>query len=273
MANDNIIESIHRFLLDDMEGDERTTFEKEMVSNEAIKKQITMEQRFLKGIEYVADAELKSNISNVHHSLKQKGFFKEVQTGGAKIINMKRRNTSRLLFAVAAALVALIAAWFVFNNGGGTDVDTEGIYANYYQMEKSITNTLIDKTNPSFIDPSDSKNKQLYLALDQYQNGDYKAALNYLNGLIKEFPEDKHIVFYMGLSNIGIGNTDEAIKLLAPLTDSGFEYQDAAKWYLSLSFIKNNELREAKKLLTDLVKNNNSSYSEKAKNLLADLSK
>ena len=271
MANDNIIESIHRFLLDDMEGDEKTTFENELASNEAIKKQITMEQRFLKGIEYVADAELKSNISNVHDSLKQKGFFKEEQTGGAKIINMKKRTTSRRLFAVAAALVALVAAWFVFNNSDA-NLDTEEIYSNHYQIEKSITYALIDKTNPAFIDPADSKSKQLYLALDQYKNGEYTAALNYLDGLNEEFPEDKQVAFYKGLSNIGIGNTDKAIKLLTPLTESGFEYHDAAKWYLSLSFIKTNKLIEAKKILNDLTQKNIPPYAEKAKKLLADLS-
>ena len=56
MVNDNLITLIHRFLLDDMGPDEKAKFEMEMASNDTIKKQLKMEQKFLEGMEYVADA-------------------------------------------------------------------------------------------------------------------------------------------------------------------------------------------------------------------------
>ncbi len=268
MANDNITELIHRYLLNEMKVEEKVKFENEMSSNEAVKKQLKMEQRFLKGVEYAADAELKTTIANVHQDLKNKGFFKEQQNHEAKIISINKRNRFRNLIAIAAALAVLIASWFVFNKINTPDVNTDVIYANYYQQEKNITNFLLDQPAMGLVPTAE---KKFELAIEQYSFSEYAKAIEQLLPLQKEFPDNKLIPFYLGLSNIGLGNIDEAIQLLTPLNKKEFEHQGAVKWYLSLSLINIKRINEAKVLLNELIENNDPDYSANAKELLKEL--
>ena len=170
MENNIKYETIHRFLLDELDANERAAFETELASNEDVKKQVELEKKFLKMISDVSDADLRNTISSVHMDLKSKKFFDTQQKGEAKIVQLKDRNSLKYLYAIAAVIAVLIASWYVFIKGDDANIDTNELYANYYSPENKLADYYITQ---GFQGSTNSAEEKLRIALDQYNHMEY----------------------------------------------------------------------------------------------------
>src|SRR6185369_3981789 len=96
----------------------------------------------------------------------------------------------------------------------------------------------------------------------------YSAAISMFNAALKNDGENSEALFYNGVSNLSLNEEVVAINLLESVVkNSPNKFSDAAKWYLSLAYIKKNKIPKAKKLLIELSNSNNEFKSNAQKTL------
>ena len=268
MENSKRYETIHRYLLDDMDVIEKAAFEKKIATDEITKKSLEMEKRFLKTIDMAADVDLKNTISTVHKDLKEKGFFENQHKRGATIIHMNDRRYNRTLMAIAALIAILIASWFIFNNSNKSSIDTDRIFANYYKPENQLANNYLI---PGYTSLAETPEEKIHIAIDQYIIGEYKLAQEKLSALHREMPENDVVVFYLALTNMGLNDYANAISLLQALSLKDSDLKLAANWYLGLAYLKNKKVENASEIFQKLANSNSEEYRSKATLILDDL--
>ncbi|MEO1264043.1 MAG: tetratricopeptide repeat protein [Bacteroidota bacterium] len=262
MEKDDTINNIHRYLLNDMSDDEKHKFEATFDADDVVKKNVEMEKRFLDLLDLASDVELKNTISSVHEGLKKNGFFEEANKGDAKIVDIRKRKTaSRMLYAIAATVALVIAAWFLIDT---VPFDPAIVYANNYSQEKILIDNFIEN---GFTPGEDV---EFQMGLDQYSKGEYQSAKKLLSEFASKTPGHAAARFYLALCEMELNNFDEAVKLLEPLSDKVSDVQNSAKWYLSLAYLKTGQTNESKQLLDSLTKSKNKEYREKANSILTE---
>ena len=261
MGKDDTINTIHRYLLNDLSDEEKNEFEARINANEAIKKKVAMEKRFLNLLDLASDVELKNTISSVHGGLKEKGFFAKAIVDKTKIVDIsKRKKASRMLYAIAAALALVIAAWLVFDN---EPFDATGIYASNYSPEKTLIETFRENG-------FGSASTEFEMGLDQYSEAEFMKAKNLLLTHLSENPDDSGAQFYIALCEMELNGFDQAVNLLVPLTEKESIVKEAAKWYLGLAYLNVGKQEEAKAVFKSLTESKDSEYKQKAIGILQE---
>ena len=116
----------------------------------------------------------------------------------------------------------------------------EVIYETYFQSCRNTIQPVVRGENPNTIE---------YRAFVAYEAHDYYKAINLFNSVAD--PEAPYINFYKGLSYMEINKLNRAIALLYPITKAknlkgkSANFDEKAKWYLALAYIKNNENKKA----------------------------
>ena len=106
-------------------------------------------------------------------------------------------------------------------------------------------------------------------ALVLYAQKKYSKAIPLLNDSFKA-TSDSMLLFYMGVSNLALGQSSEAQAIFEQLQNTESVPQEATQWYLALSFTATHQYDKAKAIL----KNNQSDkYKEKVQKLLEEISK
>jgi TolA-binding protein len=110
-----------------------------------------------------------------------------------------------------------------------------------------------------------------------YNNSDFTEAIHQFNSYINsgeaQPKEIGELRFYIGVATLAKGNTTEAEKIFADLAnDSGRKhtFQEEAQWYLALTYLKADNISQAKKQLKKVAKIGHP-YEEKAKHILTQI--
>lgn len=163
-----------------------------------------------------------------------------------------------LKYPVAATIIALIGfSLFQLLNLKGP----EELYSLYYAPYQT------DIATRSVINSSD-KTQLSYIL---YQEGNYEVSFDMLSNYLSENLDDLTARFYFALNAIELNKNEIAISELMALeehTVSPFSLH--AKWYLSLLYLKSDQIEEARKHLRQLSDDENY-YSEKARKILKKL--
>jgi TolA-binding protein len=140
--------------------------------------------------------------------------------------------------------------------------DTEKLYTSYYQPFNAVSSV----TRSAISDETD-----LYsTSLEQYRLGDYQTAAIGFSAVILR---DTSIIaprFLMGMSQMGMGNFDQAVNLLSPISVRSGEYHKEAVWYLGLAYLKTGEKKKAAECFALLTKSPGY-YNERAGKILRRL--
>jgi TolA-binding protein len=103
-------------------------------------------------------------------------------------------------------------------------------------------------------------------AFQAYEQGDYEKAARMFKALLSE-KQESAILFLLGNSNLMLGRIEEAKQNFDDVIKNFDDMDLQAKWFLSLSYLKNGEKKEAIDLLKELGETE-ISYATKAKELL-----
>jgi tetratricopeptide (TPR) repeat protein len=105
-------------------------------------------------------------------------------------------------------------------------------------------------------------------AYDAYDNGRYSEAIP-LFGQILKTSDDPIIHLCLGNAQMKVGNLTEAGQTFNYLLANHTDLVTQAKWYLALTYLKENKMERAKATLWEISKS--STYGEKAQKLLKEL--
>lgn len=239
--SEEIQEQIDRYLNDELTSAERSHFEDRIKTDAALSKEIDTQRKALFLIKAKAIADFKNKLNDYSQGLKptlETPFFQRWYT-----------------WAAAASIVLATTFYFYTTQ----TPFTEKLFIAYYEpatIERQITRgdvTVDEKTT----------------AFEAYARENYPDALRRFEALIHQQPADE-IIFYAGASALAAGNTEKAITYLTNVVQRKGPYQWRGQWYLSLAYLKANNVNDAKATLTLLCSQPNS-YSNKAKIILNEL--
>ena len=107
-------------------------------------------------------------------------------------------------------------------------------------------------------------------AMKSFNQGDYNAAADAFEKLLKHDPENADALYFGGISDYINGKWAKSEVNFDKLLKKGNTYTDGSKWYKANILLKKGKSDAAKTLLQDLT-NSNGSYKERAIKKLAEL--
>lgn len=120
---------------------------------------------------------------------------------------------------------------------------------------------------PNIITVKSEGSNDLSQAMLYYETHDWDSAIVLL---LKNFTvpkENPDICFYLGNAFLAKGETEQAVYWFNSALEAGTKYRNQVSWYLSLAYLRNNEMNSAKLYLEEL-RNENNFYRERADQLL-----
>ena len=196
--------------------------------------------------------ELRKKLELVHdltQNKKQPGLLRTIL----------RHKLSRIAAAsfVVLLLITSLSLYFLRPDG---NMSNDSLFKIYYQPDAAL---LIRGTN--------SQNATLIQAFQMYENKEYNNALSLFSEVLDKDSENIPVQFYSGISNIELGQYQEALHPFNFIMDHKQNlYVERAEWYTALCFLKVNENENAVDLFRK-ISLSNSSYKDKAHEILKSI--
>lgn len=160
------------------------------------------------------------------------------------------------IWYVAASILLVCGLGFYFSQNSNSD-----LYDNYYQSYPNVIAPTVRGENSADIKAE---------AFFEYDNGNYEKAL-VLFSTIYETEKDDYALFYKALSQMELQKTTDAIASFEQIDLSKKNaFTPFVKWYLALSYLKENQKEKVIPLLKSLSETENP-QQEMAKKLLKKL--
>jgi len=254
-------ELMEQYLLGQLTGELLAAFEEKLASDAAFRQEVALEKAILKNLRKVGRQEW---------ALKLENFHQEMESAGAEetpVIPLKRPIASedkfyskKVFFAIAATIVLLLLATIILitiNN----KTNPQSIFVAYYEPYPSVEQ--VTRNLPNNIVTERTK------AFGFYNNGNYSEAIKSFNSILAN-GEDEVVLFYLGNAYLSANKPQEAENTFISYLHKYKEFEVESKWYLGLSYLKQEKVKQARQLLDALAKQNND-YSHKATALLESL--
>lgn len=235
-------DEILKYLDGEMSPDQRSEFEDRLKSDSEMKKMYDLLKLIYKTIDIDNEKDLSEKVNNAYE----------------KHIRIRRLKVYLYTVSAAAVVALLVVFYFSYFNQA---VSTQELFSQNYQPYK-IENTIRGKI---------SEKGQFEKAIEQYESGDYKDALNTLSSLSGDSTDQRIVSFISGQIYLATGDCKEAITSFnICLADSKCSLSEHAQWYLALSYLKCDQIENAKKEF-NIVIESSEYYREKSEAILSSL--
>jgi len=252
------MQQIEKFLDGKMTSEERLEFEKKVSNDESLKMMMTDMSALIEGIKTSAEQTSKQE------KLDRLKFFAEIndiermsefdEEGQAKIVPFYRKPW--ILSAAASILLVMVLAGYFMRTQTPSH---EKLYLSYFEPFD----------NPgSGVVRGDSKITLKTRAYGAYDNGQYQEAAKLFEQLIAD-KDDAIARLCLGNAYMAQNEFAKAEKNFTEMLRKHTELITQAKWYLALTYLKENKMERAKSVLWEISKS--STYGEKAQKLLSQL--
>lgn len=234
---------------------------KQYLNGELSGTQLRRVESHISGCQLCADA-LDGYADFNSPTLELPGFVPPSDLTGTASVQTNRRHPLTRRLTVAAIL--LPGLFFLFK--WLSPSNNEDLFRQYYA---SYPNDI-----PLSARSAQSANQlhpQLLLALEQYETGDFSAALPGLQLVLREDDDNHAANFFAGICCLELADYQQAIPYLEKCRQSDTLYASRATWYLALALLKNDQVAASKSLLTELSENSGGYRRKDAQELLERL--
>jgi TolA-binding protein len=213
------------------------------------------EKRQRNGDKNPKTAEIRDFISS---SLEKEESSFEVRSDGRK-----KRGLSRSLITgyTSLAAAAIIGAVFLVRSLIPSD-DPQKIFSKYYEPFYAVSSV----TRGS----GTSESESFANAVGSYKSGDYQAAAAGFSEAMLKGSESFSAGFFLGITEIELGNYNKAIDLLGGVVNRKSEFAKEATWYLGLAYIKSGNKIKASECF-ELLARSPGFYSDRSEKILRRL--
>ncbi len=245
---------IDRYVSGEMIEDERDLFEQRMREHAELAQQVHLHRDMLLGMEFY--------------------FMQQLKTQLALSDQKKKTFNTGLFLKIAAAVLLTVGLAGVAYYYLQRSADPEQFFLTYFEAYPN-TLTLTDRGEPLSSDssPGDATD-EISSAMRDYESGNFSQASASLSGVLSlaEITDDQRtaLVFYRGVANLQLGNTQQARSDLATVIRSDTLLTEAATWYTGLSYLRDNNTAEAKQIFKQL-RSEQGDYAPQAAKLLDNL--
>ncbi len=249
------IELIEKFLEGKMTADETKVFEAKK-EEEEFKSLLDDMDLLIEGVKRSAAT------SSEEEKLERLKFFGEImdmeenalKEDDSKVVPLYRKPW---LLAAAASVALLITVGIVWMQN--RPPQNERLFVAYFQP--------FDSPGSGLTRGSSEENTKTK-AYEAYDNARYAEAIKLFNEIIKTV-DDPISHLCLGNAQLENGQLEEAEKTFTHMISEHSELVTQSKWYLALTYLKENKMERAKATLWEISKS--STYGEKARNLLKEL--
>jgi hypothetical protein len=266
--DENTQNEIERYLYNEFNDEERTLFKQKMEADTALKEEVLLQKSIhnvLGAKKTTQNSSFKKESVEALKTLLKSEEYQEIQsnlkTNTTHYLERQQRGVSRkksqyrIVLAIAAVFIAFIVITPFLNNSN---------IQNHYN-EYADWNSI-----PSFIEKGVAE-KKLTDIEQSYHSQDYFNVIK----LIEALPEKSKTSFpnlfiYLGASYFHQNNYEKAMKTFNEFSRSEAYDHSKGFWYISLIYLKEDKLEEAKKVLKIIIKNDYFNY-KKATQLLKEI--
>lgn len=214
-------EEIECFLLQKMPPAEEELFRERMAKDLDLK-DATEQIRLLSiGIQ---ESLLQEKLDAFHQEISTKPDAEQRRKG--KTLSMKRW----LVAASALLIIALSAYLFIWRKNKEAT-----LYADYFQPDTGLLTAM-----------GTSSNYQFDRAMVDYKSGNYEAAANAWEGLLKLNPANDTLNYFLGSAYLANKSTDKAIPYFEKvIASANSAFVKDAYWYMALAQLKKEDKKKA----------------------------
>ncbi|MCW0482044.1 tetratricopeptide repeat protein [Gaoshiqia sediminis] len=244
------IEEIDQYLSNELSEDELASFESELTNN----------------LDLVAELELYKDIDRAIQETDVMGLREKLDHISKDIIKEKRKErsfvaripNSRVAIAtVAASLILIISITSLISRNKAASNDQ--LYSQYYETYQAAG---IFRSGHATLD------NKITLALHQYNDENYPAALQLFNDVLAIDQDNPVGNFYAGMAYQQTGEYNQAITSFESVIKAKNNlFVEQAEWYAGLCFLQTDERKKAFRKFKKIAESN-SYYSEKASAIL-----
>jgi tetratricopeptide (TPR) repeat protein len=204
------------------------------------------------------------------HEKKQSNGFRDTKTEEIRDFITSSINSEEIkhvkirpLFVRYASLAAaaLIGAFILIRTLLPSS-NPEKLFNSYYKQFDAISPVTRSINN----NETDSYSSAIY----SYKTGDYERAAIEFADVIQKDPTVMSPRFFMGLTELALGNYDQTINLLTGVVNDSGEYGKEARWYLGLTYLKTGNKPKATECFENLAKSTGF-YSDRSEKILRRL--
>lgn len=257
IENTNKDELIEQYLLGELSGDLLNEFKEKLAADDQFKKDVAMQSAFIRNIKTTGREEWTLKLKAIHNEMNFAGVKAEEKPVAKKIVPLKSFYQKKYYLAVAASIILIIFSTFLLinmNNRPGA----ERVFQTFYQPYPDL-----EPDTRSFPLSNYSVKKDAFKA---YNEGNYLESIQLFKSILAQ-GEDEIVLFYLGNAYLSADKAKEAESIFQNYLNNYTEFAPESKWYLSLSYLKQGKVNEARKLLEELFKGNKD-YSKKAGDVL-----
>lgn len=249
MGNHNYDEShIIRFLRNEMESEEKETFEKTLAESADLQRELAFHQQLMKGLDLNLREETKSYLQ----------AFEKKEPSGIK----KQRMGVSGLIKVASILIALFGSGLIVYMAFFQDPDNKAIAASHFQP---YPNHL---TNITRGDNQEGSSNYIDKAMRYYSGEEYGKAISLFKKAIDRDKAKGLATFYLGNAYLASGKSEKAIQTLEGADESlPSDYEVKNEWYLALAYLSNGQEKNALMHINKVCEKGNDFYCQKGQRI------
>ena len=248
--NNNIKYSllVDRYLSGEMDDSEKILFEKEVINNKVLQKELELEEDINRILSMDDMIDFRIKVAEVIREARAKQ--KRI-----KVITLSRRQ---VIFAAAAAVVLIfltVSALLLLPQRS----TSEKLFAMYYDSDKPIRVTRSGDDN-------------LVEALRCYQQKNYGDAIELFDEILVTDPDNAAVRFYAGISYIEISQYEKAIESFQYIiNENDHLYIEPSQWHLGLCYIKSDQMEKAKDQFNLIAGDERNYYKEDADKIIEEM--
>lgn len=222
--SEDLQDRLDQYISGTLSRQDALAFEQEMADNETLRHEFNLQKNLSLGIAHHGNQELKNKLEHIHDA---------VISPGTRV--KKSHSIQWRYLAVAASISILLVSYFLFFG------DNNKLYKQYYER-------------PTF---SIQRNGEEMTPLDQaginFNQGNYKKAIEIFEVYLADNPDDHNAGFYLGIAYLDADQAEKAIQALKNVVDSKDPFfKDQSSWYLALAYLRNKETAAARLVLKSL---------------------
>jgi len=236
MKNEDKYDLIERYLSKDLDANQLKSFEQELQSDKSLQEEVELHRMAAETLKGEKVHELRSVLNKVDKDWKA--------PSASNSNNTFSLNFRKLAAVAAAVLLGILVYQIVLPE----NLNSKELFADNFETYPMIL-------NQRTLDDTQTINKSIFnQTISDYQQGNFEAAEVGFNKLKEGQENEIAYQFYEGLSQLGAGNSGDAIMSFQNLLNKKDHlFIEQSRWYLVLSYLQNDDLVNTKKVLKEIM--------------------
>lgn len=236
--------SIEQYRFGPMSESERSKFEQELIENPILNR------------EFQLDIEIEASLKQYDIIDLRRKLFRVMNEEKAMLKEPVRKSFQSHWYMIAASITFLILLGGAFRLMNPVKYTNNTLFEMYYTGENAHNLTR----------SAGNSNDE---AMSKYREGDFNGALVLFNEILGKDADNMYIRYYTGIASIEINQNDRAVKEFKYIINKKNNmFVENAEWYLALSYLRKNKVKESKTLLTQIINNSSNSHNKEATQIL-----